>query len=661
MAGREREVKVVVLGEDKGASKALNQVDKAAAKLGPTGKVAENALQGVTSKLTSGLGPASGQAEAALNKMGGSALSSGNMLGTALAGGALMAGAALAKFAMDGVGKLVDLAGEVRNFSRATGLGSEDASRMVSVLDDLGISSDVGAGALFKLAKNAGDGGEKLGKFGIEVAKSKDGTLDLMGTLLNVADAYTKTTDQGKRAELVMGAFGKAGQQLIPILEKGRDGIQEMFDAVKRGEILSDKDIADARRFELALDDAQDSLRTLQMEGGRALLPYISSVTEAATKTLDFIESKGARAGGVKGLFDSILTSTIPAAHGLKLFGLGEDEAGKAAEGAAAKFDLQVVALGDLGVEVSDAEMATGELTEATKKQAAEAEKYKAKIEGMATSMSAAYNTMTGKTGELTEKQRTMATAFDTATTSANQLKAGLDMLVGVHLTAAQASIAWEEKIDSISGALGANKRSLDITTEAGRANQTAIIGMIQTGLTHIDALGREGASSQAVAAAYNDHVAALRRVMTQAGYTTSEIDTLLGKYGLLAAAPDISKNITATFTDVFVTKGDRTHGGTSTSGIRQFALGMDMGPVPGGRNEMVPILAHGGEWVVTPEQMGRLRGGGGTRSASSSAGDANVYVTVGTLVGSDGMHELGEVVREQLLKTQQRTPLGFA
>lgn len=658
MASREREVKVTILGEDRGASAALKKVDDAAAKLGPSGKIAENALDGVTSKLTTGLGPAGGQAKEALDKMGASALSSGGLLTTAVAGGAVVAGAALVAMAVDGVSKLVDLAGEVRSFSQATGMSAENSSRWVSILDDMGISADVGAASMFKLAKNTADGGEKLSLYGVEVAKAKDGTTDLHGTLLSVADAYTATHDPSRRAELLMAAFGKSGAQLIPILEKGRAGITEMFDAVKRGEVLSQKQIDDTRRFELAVDDVQDSFRSLQIQGGSALLPYITSVAEAGTKTLDFIDIALARGGGVKGMFESIVTAAAPAVGVLKLFGIGQDDAGEKAAGAAAKFDLEVAALEEMGVEVSDAEEATGELTEETKKAAAEAEKYKAKIAAMASAVSVAYMTLGSKTFELTEKQRRLAESFDQAKTVADQLKQGLDILVGVKISATRAAIAWEERIRSTSETLRENKATLDITTEAGRENTSAIFDMVQAGFAHVEALQREGASSEAVTAAYGDHVAALRRVMEQAGYSKEEIEALLNRYNLLAGAPDINKNINV-HTTYYSHNTAAQEEGVGYAGIQKYALGMDLGPVRGRAGAEVPIIAHAGEWVVTPEQMARLRGGGTDGAWAAPGGGVVVVVNVAGHVTTE--HGLAEDIQAALLQKLRRvTSLGL-
>ena len=48
--------------------------------------------------------------------------------------------------------------------------------------------------------------------------------------------------------------------------------------------------------------------------------------------------------------------------------------------------------------------------------------------------------------------------------------------------------------------------------------------------------------------------------------------------------------------------------GAYSTSGAQQFAAGLDMGPVKGRPGQAVPIIAHAGEWVVTPSQLADLR-----------------------------------------------------
>lgn len=249
--------------------------DQAVREFGRVGNAAERDLGNATAK--------SGKFGGALDALGLSGVTAGTALTTGLAAG----GIALAKFTADGVAGFVNLADKVRDFQRASGATTEESSRFIAVLDDFGISAETGAAAVFKLAKTVGTGAADLEKFGVEVVKNKNGTVDLTETLLNVADAYAATTDPVARTQIAFAAFGKQGQQLLPILEKGRQGLAEFFEgAEESGQILSDEDIANAREFELAMDDLGDAVARLQRQLGEGLVPLISDLATATSKVL---------------------------------------------------------------------------------------------------------------------------------------------------------------------------------------------------------------------------------------------------------------------------------------------------------------------------------------------------------------------------------------
>ena len=114
----------------------------------------------------------------------------------------------------------------------------------------------------------------------------------------------------------------------------------------------------------------------------------------------------------------------------------------------------------------------------------------------------------------------------------------------------------------------------------------------------------------------------------------------------------DKTIRITTVYEDVYVQRGDRTYGGQSTAGSSQYHTG---GIVPG-RGD-VPAILQGGEGVFTPEQMAVLGASMGRSGGDGAAATGNVYVSVGTLVGSDGMHELAEIIRAEQLRMQRRVP----
>ena len=245
-----------------------------------------------------------------LQKFGIQGEATGAVLSAGVAGGAIAAGAAITKFAVDGVNQFTSLASTVRDFQRASGATAESSSRMVAVFDDLEISQEAASRAFFKLSREIGTNDSELSKYGITVARTKDGNLDLEETMLRVSEAYKNTTDQGERAALIQEAFGRGGKELIPILEQGRDRIQEMFaEADKNHQIFSQDDLEQAREYELALDSLGDSIQGLQRSAGQALVPTLTTVANSTADTIttadELTGSIGGVAGGVRFLNES--------------------------------------------------------------------------------------------------------------------------------------------------------------------------------------------------------------------------------------------------------------------------------------------------------------------------------------------------------------------
>lgn len=257
-----------------------------------------------------------------LQKFGIQGEATGAILSAGVAGGAIAAGAAVTKFAVDGVNSFVNLAGEVRNFQRVSGASAEDSSRMVAVLDDMGISADKGASAMFRMSRTVAEGGDGLRQYGVEIAKNRDGTTNMVETLLNVADAYTETEDAGTRAALVQEAFGRGGKDLIPILEQGREGLRDFFaEAEKNHQIFSQEDLQQARDYELAIDSLQDSMQGLQRSAGQALVPTLTTVADSTADTITTADELTSSFGGVAGGMRFLNESFNPLMFGINATG----------------------------------------------------------------------------------------------------------------------------------------------------------------------------------------------------------------------------------------------------------------------------------------------------------------------------------------------------
>lgn len=285
MATFREQLELLITGQSTSAVSALNKTGAA--------------TEGLTTKQKA-MGAASSVASSALEGLGFSADAGGVALKSAAVAAGAVASVQLAKWAKGAADEAANLAGEVRNFQRASGASAEDASRWVAVLDDLQVSSEKGATAAFKLGKEVAAGGEHLAQYGIQVAKNKDGTTDLTGTLLNVADAYAATEDPAMRAAIASAAFGKAGKDLIPVLEQGRAGLKEFFAGAESGhQVFTQQQLNMFREYELALDDLGDTLRGFKLAVGGAVAPVITSISKSLTGALTAADDATASFGGL--------------------------------------------------------------------------------------------------------------------------------------------------------------------------------------------------------------------------------------------------------------------------------------------------------------------------------------------------------------------------
>jgi hypothetical protein len=291
-----------------------------------------------------GLARATAGLEGDLKKMRVGGLSTADMLKTGIAVGATAAGAALVGLAAKGVASFVELGQKTLDLQRRTGATAEAASGLVSAMSGVGISSDQAASALFKLAR--GIAGAELEKFGVTVARTATGGVDLQETLLGIADAYTGTTDPARRAQLLVAAFGKSGADLIPILERGRAGIADLFaEAARTGQIMNQEDVNRAENFRLAMEGLHVAVERLERGVGGALVPALTDLANSLANAIDragelaerlsnitpgFIKSLNNLRNKASGFFDMIYD---PAAYAARQLGDDVEDTGYKFEG----------------------------------------------------------------------------------------------------------------------------------------------------------------------------------------------------------------------------------------------------------------------------------------------------------------------------------------
>ncbi len=398
MAGRDREVKVRILGEDR-ASPAFKSAAQGLDAFGPAGERASGALGRVQGFLN-GFGAIGQKAAGAVDSAVAGLGSMAPAATAAAAGvGALVVGVgALAKA---GIENFVSNAQKVRDFGRAAGTSAEESSQFVSALDDMGIASEQGASSIFKLAKNIETNEGALAKLGVTAVRTKDGSVDLKETFLGVADAFAAQPDPAKRAELAMAAFGKSGAALIPILEKGREGIEELFGNADLA--FTQDQLNQAEDYRLAMDHLGDAVGKLQRGVGGGLVPIIADLADGMATGVEKVEQLSAPLGGITGTIDK-LTRFAP--------GIG-----------AVRSALEFVGGGAKDAGTAEAELARSVATANAEieSQALSAEEAAKALDAMATAsaglvdaqfaVAGAQDRLQGALGDLAEKQSAAAAA----------------------------------------------------------------------------------------------------------------------------------------------------------------------------------------------------------------------------------------------------------
>ncbi|HLZ07510.1 MAG TPA: hypothetical protein VKT80_02910, partial [Chloroflexota bacterium] len=169
-----------------------------------------------------------------------------------IAGAAAVVGAALGEMAVQG-GEAIE---RLLIISQKTGLSIRDlqvfeaAGKTVDVsLEDMVTAMRKFDQALTGTSKQAALAKVVLEQLGVTSSNPKE-------ALLQVADAFSRMQDGATKGAEAVALFGRSGLTLIPFLNKGRAGIEEMEAAVEKyGHTISGEDIVATEEWKKATTD----------------------------------------------------------------------------------------------------------------------------------------------------------------------------------------------------------------------------------------------------------------------------------------------------------------------------------------------------------------------------------------------------------------------
>jgi hypothetical protein len=156
----------------------------------------------------------------------------------------------------------VELAQQLQVLHEKTGITVEDLSRLRYAANLSEVSSEsltMGLQRMARAAENAAKGGanpaaEAFKTLGVAAADGSNRLRPMSDILLDMAEKFKDMPDGTTKAALAMDIFGRSGADLIPFLNRGRDGIKELEkEADRLGATMTEKDVKAALEYEEAM------------------------------------------------------------------------------------------------------------------------------------------------------------------------------------------------------------------------------------------------------------------------------------------------------------------------------------------------------------------------------------------------------------------------
>lgn len=167
---------------------------------------------------------------------------------------------------------------ELQQFQYAAGLAGVDAEAAAHSFQTM--NRMVGAAA-----EGGGEGAKKFTDMGIQL-KGADGKIrPVMDLLSDAADRFKDMESPQERAAAATKLFGRAGQQLIPLLNEGSEGLAKArAEFIKLGGGMDEAFIKKAKEIDDQGQKMKLAFQSLKVQAIAPLLPYIQAVAEWGTK-----------------------------------------------------------------------------------------------------------------------------------------------------------------------------------------------------------------------------------------------------------------------------------------------------------------------------------------------------------------------------------------
>jgi len=220
-------------------------------------------------------------AEKDLGKAGteGSKLSA-NMtkVGAAMVG----AGAGLLAVGVASADTATSLGREVMKLQRYTGMTAEEASKLAFAAKMSGVPVDSLGTGLGKLSKAMEANNPAFEKLGVNVRDSNGKLRNLGDVLPDLAEKFKNMPNGPEKTAEALQLFGRSGMDLMPFLNKGKEGIAELSkEAEKMGLVLSQDNIGQIKAHITSQRELGAALDGVKTQIGLSMIPVLDTMTNA--------------------------------------------------------------------------------------------------------------------------------------------------------------------------------------------------------------------------------------------------------------------------------------------------------------------------------------------------------------------------------------------
>ena len=233
---------------------------------------------------------ASSKAQAAQKRQA-SAVSGGGLV-------ALAAAAAIGAYGVAAVKAFTDTAASAVKVRRVMGGSIESASAYGAAAKLAGVDTEQFTKSLGLFDKklvaandNGGKAAEMTAKLGTSFTNTDGSVKNLSAILPAVADKFQSMKDGPEEAALALQLFGRAGTQMLPFLNRGSAGIQDLLTKARQLGLVIDEDgVAKLGKYRTAQRELQAGLEGLKVQLGSQIVPAATTGMTALSHFVSITE-----------------------------------------------------------------------------------------------------------------------------------------------------------------------------------------------------------------------------------------------------------------------------------------------------------------------------------------------------------------------------------